>query len=165
MEKKSINKNAFTLIELLVVVLIIGILAAIALPQYKLSVERAKAMDGLVILSAFAKAADRVHLEKGSQPLSFDELDIDISYTKKCSLGYDCLQDSSWQYIITSNANRYQLRRIPYNYILERDNGVFYCAAVMSGGRLDFYRRLCKALTGQNAPAKTPTDIEPYAFK
>ena len=61
----SSNKKAFTLIELLVVVLIIGVLAAIALPQYFRAVEKNYATEALINLSAMAEAAQLLALELG----------------------------------------------------------------------------------------------------
>jgi prepilin-type N-terminal cleavage/methylation domain-containing protein len=62
--KKS--KGGFTLIELLVVVLIIGILAAIAVPQYFKVVEKGKAAEALSTVDSIRGAQERYLTNTGA---------------------------------------------------------------------------------------------------
>ncbi len=75
------GKSAFTLIELLVVVLIIGILAAIAVPQYQKAVEKSKASQALTLLKAISEACDSYYLEHGKHASSFSQLDLAFPWT------------------------------------------------------------------------------------
>ncbi len=76
------KSRAFTLIELLVVVLIIGILSAIALPQYKIAVERARATEALVLLKSLKEAQDVYELSNFTRTISsLENLDVDIPGT------------------------------------------------------------------------------------
>ena len=59
------NKKAFTLIELLVVVLIIGILAAIALPQYQKAVLKSRLAEVAIRIKSLEQAIDLYVLEQG----------------------------------------------------------------------------------------------------
>ena len=64
------SKRGFTLLEMLVVVLIIGILAGIALPQYKKAVQKTKAAQVDVILSTAMKAVNEYLTVQGGFPTS-----------------------------------------------------------------------------------------------
>ena len=75
---KTNNKCGFTLIELLVVVLIIGILAAVALPQYQVAVAKARFMQAIVALDALKKAEEMYYLANGEYTKNWDDLDLDI---------------------------------------------------------------------------------------
>jgi prepilin-type N-terminal cleavage/methylation domain-containing protein len=68
--------KAFTLIEILVVVLIIGILAAIALPQYQIAVAKAKFSQIFIFMNSLEKAEQMYYLTNGQFTADFGKLDI-----------------------------------------------------------------------------------------
>ncbi|MBO5011115.1 MAG: prepilin-type N-terminal cleavage/methylation domain-containing protein [Elusimicrobiaceae bacterium] len=71
--------TGFTLIELLVVVLIIGVLSAVALPQYQKAVAKARFSEALVLLKSLKQAKDVYMLQDGAfNNPGLDALDVEV---------------------------------------------------------------------------------------
>ena len=77
------KNQAFTLIELLVVVLIIGILTAIAVPQYQKAVEKSRVAQALTFMKTLYQAQQYYFLANGDYPNSFNDLSVNIPWTEK----------------------------------------------------------------------------------
>ena len=69
-------KKGFTLMELLVVVLIIGILSAVALPQYQKAVLKSKTVQLISLVKSMAESQERYYLENGTYAKNLEDLDI-----------------------------------------------------------------------------------------
>ena len=160
------NKQAFTLIELLVVVLIIGILAAVALPQYTQAVEKSRFATYRTLADSMAQAADVFYLANGTWPTSLDELDMefpaDMSTENTISNGvcrknnkmFCCLM---WPNIGSSNGvvkcgdNDYHLMYVrEYVDFAGKPRNSMSCHA-----KDEKYKAICKAISGNGSPSPT----------
>lgn len=140
--------SGFTLIELLVVVLIIGILASVALPQYEKAVEKARVTEALTNIKALRDAQAICLLERGTDGSCwqgnergenlFDIADVTIQGEDK---GDACGQPlcgpvtKNWAYYLDGQyigavrwpAQTYYIETTAYNNGSERNLNKMYC--------------------------------------
>ncbi len=87
-------KKGFTLIELLVVVLIIGILSAVALPQYRRTIAKARTTEAMVALIAITDAQEVYYIAYDDYAADISQLDVKVdpgkNYTYDCSSKRTC---------------------------------------------------------------------------
>ena len=149
-------KKAFTLIELLVVVLIIGILASIALPQYQKAVRRSKIAEAKKNLKKLVEATDLYLLSNQlANSTDIDMDDLDISVSDSANWEYDieeCLTSSNGQQgcVITATPkfeSGYQILMCSMNYDDGLNCGKFLCESRVTGGKPE----LCLSLGGTSA--------------
>ena len=81
-----VHNGGFTLIELLVVVVIIGILAAVAVPQYQKAVYKARATEFVTMINSYRKAMDLYVLQHGYENVTFWAPDPENPYSPLASL-------------------------------------------------------------------------------
>jgi prepilin-type N-terminal cleavage/methylation domain-containing protein len=84
---RSRNNAGFTLVELAVVIVIIGVLAAFAVPRFRASVERSKAAEAFNYLAAVQSAQERYHARQSTYATTIDDLDIKFTAPKYFTVG------------------------------------------------------------------------------
>ena len=148
------NNKAFTLIELLVVVLIIGILAAVALPQYEKSVMKSRYSTLMALTDALAQAEETYYLANGEYTDDFESLAVEPS---GCTLSNDkttctypwgrCVLDKYNERVAcadTQRLNNAYAIYFPHGPRFHGTHGHRVCFS-FSGDKADKYSKLCES--------------------
>ncbi len=152
------QKRGFTLIELLVVVLIIGILAAVAVPQYQVAVEKARAVEAITQIRALMNAQEAYRLATGGYSETFDKLDF--SFEGTLNNNKTVFSQKNWtvslvnisQPIVYAWRNK-EAKKGRYFIQGWLSNGQIYCTAYLED---TVSTRVCKTFgVGQQCPWST----------
>ena len=145
-------KNAgFTLMELLVVVLIIGILGAVALPQYEIVVKKARAAKAITLARALKDAQEVYYMANGAYAADLESLGEQIPAA---------VDGFTLSFANFSNG-RFAFYRTDRNYFIVSSGAyrsgkavlkdMLYCCPSSEQGQ-----RICKAVGSQKTPFNTP---------
>ena len=168
------NNNGFTLIELLVVVLIIGILASVALPQYKLAVAKARVSTLLGMMNAVKQAQETYYLANGSYANDINELSVSLPGKPYPPLPNRVVYSpNAWTLDINNSTAgvKGQDDRVSgvqiyffHDHISHEWKGKHLCYARMSN---DFANKICQNLTNRKTPNSNngPGTDNIYIFK
>jgi len=135
--------GGFTLIELLVVVLIIGILAAVAVPQYKKAVLKSRLVQGIVAVRTIGNAQETYYLANGTYANSVDELAVSF----QCPSNFICTIYST---AVALSPRGTEGISIGYRYLHQEEvpalQGKFYCATPNDNVQ---QAQICKSYGGE----------------
>ncbi|WP_428081633.1 type IV pilin protein, partial [Candidatus Avelusimicrobium alvi] len=141
----------FTLIELLVVVLIIGILSAVALPQYERTVEKSRWTEAVSAASAFYDAQELYKLANDSYATDFDSLDFTPPGQRQSAAVY---RTKNFEYnipsdMMTAHGHMHILRQRKFNgyqrYMIVQLGVGTYCHVMPADKEGNLF---CQNLTG-----------------
>jgi prepilin-type N-terminal cleavage/methylation domain-containing protein len=170
-----ISKKAFTLIELLAVVLIIGVLAAVALPQYQKAVNKTRAAGVVSKINTLFHAIERYALTYGSRPVlpvlpTAREINavLDIQFPEEAESGFIYYKDSYMAIRYDTPGLRFVIAKGLRNNgssITVEKYGLNTCWAYDEGKRDKRGQDVCQALCGADKLSKEWGNLSYYICK
>jgi type IV pilus assembly protein PilE len=159
----------FTLVELLVVVLIIGILAAIALPQYQVAVDKTKVMGAYQLARSVKMAEEEYYLANGTYTTNQEDLVLDFANgTGRVFVVNGWTFDLNgtdpgvpWS-VYVSNGTIGLFLLVAYDHNSTFYSGTSFCYAYVDSDR---GKKACRGLTGTAEPIQKQDAYWVYQIK